>query len=66
MKKIIKAVLTAVGLCAGAIALGGPASNVADFSWFGRFFLAGLVCCAAFWLLKLINTEPDNSKQVRL
>lgn len=63
MKKAIKAVLTTVGLVAGIIALGGPDSNIATFSWFGRVSLAMLVCIAAFKLMAMISPSPEDNPQ---
>ena len=67
MKKALKAVLATVGLIAGLMVLGGPESNVADFSWFGRVSLAMLVCIAAFRLRAMFNPSPsDNPQKERL
>lgn len=66
MKKALKAVLTTVGLVAGLIALGGPDSNIATFSWFGRVSLAMLVCIAAFKLMAMLNTSSDNPQNEHL
>lgn len=63
MKKALKAVLTTVGLVAGLIALGGPTSNIATFSWFGKMTLALLVCAGAFKLLAILNATPENTTQ---
>lgn len=63
MKKALKAALTIVGLCAGLLVLGGPESNVADFSWFGHASLAMLVCIAAFKLMAMISPSPEDNPQ---
>lgn len=63
MKKITKVILTVVGFVAGTMMLGATSGNTVDFSWFGRFCLAGLVLYADYKLFLALDGTQEPMRQ---